>query len=127
MENNNYQQQYQQPYQQQYQEPYQPYPNDPNYPVVAKEFLTKAIVAGAISSMPVGSIIGAVMGSRNRKKILEYIENGGPHTVRLKVCSAVSRAAKYAGIGFSIWWAIYALIYTIYIIGIFALLVTQSH
>ena len=125
-----YQQNYQQTYQQQYQQPYQPYspqygrPIDPNYDMLAKDFLTKAIVSCAIASLPVGSFIAIAIASKNRKAVLEYLEQGGIHTERIKVCSALSRAGKYAGIGFSIFWGFYLLIYALYfaliIIGISA-------
>lgn len=117
MENNNNQQaQYQQPAYQQpaYQmQPYQPQV-DRTYMDQANEFLIKAIVSGAIASLPVGCIIAAVMASKNRKKILEYLDKGGYHTIRIKTCSAVSRAAKYIGVGFSIFWGIYAAMIAIY-------------
>ena len=114
MENNNQQAQPQQTYQQTYQQPAQAQqvyqaPYDPNYAATAKEFLTKAIVACAISTIPVGSIISIFMGTNNRKNILEYIDRGGFHTVKIKVCSALSRAAKYGGIGMTIFWGIWSL------------------
>lgn len=116
----NYQQQYQQQYQQPYQQPYQAYspqygrPIDPNYDMLAKDFLTKAIVSCAISSLPVGSFIAIAMASKNRKALLEYLEQGGIHTERIKVSSALSRAGKYSGIGFSIFWGFYLMIYALY-------------
>lgn len=91
---------------------------DPNYSTTVKGFLTKAIVSGAISSLPVGSIIAIVMADKNRKAILDYIANRGPHTTRIKICSCLSRAAKYSGIGFSILWGIYAVYLTIALIVI---------
>ena len=60
MENNNYQQQVY------YQPSYNSY--DPNYSATAKEFLTKAIIACAISSLPVGSIIAIFWHPRTEKR-----------------------------------------------------------
>lgn len=89
---------------------------DPGYEEKAKSFLTKAIVACAISAMPIGSIVAIVLGSNNRAQLMEYLSQGGPHTVKLKVSSALSRAGKYAGIGYTIFWAVYIL-YFIFVIG----------
>ena len=135
MDNNQYQQpqyqqaqqtyQYQAPVQQQqyaqqqyqqtaYQAPVQQQqPIDPNYPVVSKEFLTQAIVAGAISSLPVGSIIAINMATKNRAALLDYLSRGGMHTVKIKISSALSRGARYSGIGFTIFWAVWLLYYII--------------
>lgn len=135
MENNQYQQpqyqqaQYQQTqYQQaQYQQPqyqqaqpgyqYQPVqaqqPVDPNYAAAAKDFLTKAIVSCAICSLPVGSIIAINMAKKNREALLAYLSGGGLHTDKIKVSSALSRAGRYGGIGFTIFWAVWLLYYII--------------
>ena len=116
MDNNQYQQpQYQQAQQTyQYQAPVQQQqPIDPNYPAVSKEFLTQAIVAGAISSLPVGSIIAINMATKNRAALLDYLSRGGLHTVKIKISSALSRAARYSGIGFTIFWAVWLLYYII--------------
>ena len=116
MDNNQYQQpQYQQAQQTyQYQAPVQQQqPIDPNYPAVSKEFLTQAIVAGAISSLPVGSIIAINMATKNRAALLDYLSRGGMHTVKIKISSALSRAARYSGIGFTIFWAVWLLYYII--------------
>lgn len=127
MENNNYQQaQYQQPvYQTQPQ--YQPLQNDPAYLKLANEFLTKAIVSGAISSLPVASFVALVMASKNRKKILEYLDQGGYHTFRIKTSSALSRAAKYSAIGFSIFWGIYLAVWLIYALGMLIMLIAAVY
>ena len=127
MENNNYQQPvYQQPQQQyQYQQPQAPYqpPFDPNYATIVKDFLTKAIVSCAISSLPVGSIIAINMASKNRKALLEYLDKGGLHTEKIKVCSALSRGGRYSGIGFTIFWGIYLIYFAIWIAAaIFAII-----
>ena len=135
MDNNQYQQpqyqqaqqtyQYQAPVQQQqyaqqqyqqtaYQAPVQQQqPVDPNYAEVSKDFLTKAIVAGAISTLPVGSIIAINMATKNRAALLDYLSRGGLHTVKIKISSALSRAARYSGIGFTIFWAVWLLYYII--------------
>lgn len=113
MENNNYsQQQYNPQYQQTYQQPYtpvqQPAPAyDPEYEAKAKDFLTKAIVSCCIASLPIGSFIAIAMATKNRAALLDYIAKGGMHTTKVQVSSALSRAGKYAGIGFSVFWGIY--------------------
>lgn len=116
MDNNQYQQpQYQQAQQTyQYQAPVQQQqPVDPNYAEVSKDFLTKAIVAGAISTLPVGSIIAINMATKNRAALLDYLSRGGMHTVKIKISSALSRAARYSGIGYTIFWAVWLLYYII--------------
>ena len=127
MENNNYQQPvYQQPQYQQPQPPYQQ-PFDPNYAVIVKDFLTKAIVSCAISSLPVGSIIAINMASKNRKALLEYLDKGGLHTEKIKVCSALSRGGRYSGIGFTIFWGIYLIFFAIWIAAaIFAVIASAA-
>lgn len=120
MDNNQYQQpQYQQAQPvYQYQAPVQQQqPADPHYAEMAKEFLTKAIVACAISSLPVGSIIAINIATKNRQSLLDYLSRGGLHTSRIKLSSALSRAGRYSGIGFTIFWAVWILYY------IFAMLI----
>ena len=85
---------------------------DPQYEEKSKSFLTKAIVALAISC----SIVAIVLGSGNRNAILEYLRQGGPHTTKIKVSSCLSRAGKYAGIGYTIFWAIFIL-YFLFVIA----------
>ena len=137
MENNNMytqpqnnQQQYAQPqyaqqpvYNQQYvQQPVRPI--DPAYDQISKDFLTKAIVSCAISSLPVGSIIAIVMATKNRAELLDYLDKGGMHTNKIKVSSALSRAGRYSGIGGTILWGIYfayfAFVFLVMIIGLVA-------
>ena len=116
MDNNQYQQpQYQQAQPiYQYQTPVQQQqPVDPNYAAVAKEFLTQAIISCAISTLPVGSIIAINMATKNRAALLDYLSRGGMHTVKIKISSALSRAARYSGIGFTIFWAVWLLYYII--------------
>ena len=113
MDNQNYQPQYGQ----QYNQPVVYQPADPNYAATAKDFLTKAIVACVIAHIPVGCIISIVMGSKNRDAIMDYLNRGGLHTDRIKVSSCLSRAAKYAGIGFTITWAFY-LLYLVVVVGV---------
>jgi sRNA-binding protein len=114
-----YAQQQQQYAQQQYQQTayqapvQQQQPVDPNYAEVSKDFLTKAIVAGAISTLPVGSIIAINMATKNRAALLDYLSRGGLHTVKIKISSALSRAARYSGIGYTIFWAVWLLYYII--------------
>lgn len=116
MENNNYQQPV-----------YQQQPLDSNYSVTVKDFLTKAIVSCAISWLPVGSIIAINMASKNRKALLEYLDKGGLHTQKVKVCSALSRAGRYSGIGYTVLWGIYLIYSLIWIaITIIALIAAAS-
>ena len=138
MENNNFnnqQSQYQQDqtqYQQTqpgyvYPQQYQYQPFDPNYAVIVKDFLTKAIVSCAISSLPVGSIIAINMASKNRKAILEYLDKGGLHTEKIKVCSCLSRGGRYSGIGFTIFWGVYLIYFAIWIAAaIFAVIASAA-
>ena len=130
MDNNQYQ--YQQPQYQQAQQTYQyqapvqqQQPIDPNYPAVSKEFLTQAIVAGAISSLPVGSIIAINMATKNRAALLDYLSRGGMHTVKIKISSALSRGARYSGIGFTIFWAVWLLYYIFAMLILFFGIATQ--
>ena len=128
MDNNQYQQpQYQQAQQTyQYQAPVQQQqPIDPNYSAVSKEFLTQAIVAGAISSLPVGSIIAINMATKNRAALLDYLSRGGMHTVKIKISSALSRGARYSGIGFTIFWAVWLLYYIFAMLILFFGIATQ--
>ena len=114
-----YAQQQQQYAQQQYQQTayqapvQQQQPVDPNYAEVSNDFLTKAIVAGAISTLPVGSIIAINMATKNRAALLDYLSRGGLHTVKIKISSALRRAARYSGIGYTIFWAVWLLYYII--------------
>lgn len=128
MDNNQYQQpEYQQAQQTyQYQAPVQQQqPVDPNYAEVSKEFLTKAIVAGAISTLPVGSIIAINMATKNRAALLDYLSRGGLHTVKIKISSALSRAARYSGIGYTILWGIWLLYYIFMMLALILGLATQ--
>ncbi len=120
MENSNnyysqpqYNQQYGQPYAQPYAEP----PVDPNYAEKTKSLLTKAIVACVLSTMPIASIVAIFMGTGNRNAVLDYINQSGIHTPKLKVCSALSRTATFGGIGYTIFWALYALYFAMFILA----------
>ena len=96
---------------------YQPQPGatmvnptyDPNYEQVASGFLKKAITAAILAGFPIASIIGMIMGTSNRSAILSYLDRGGLHTTKVKVCSIVSRAAFFGGLGFTILYAFYFL------------------
>lgn len=100
--------------------------SDPNYAATSKEFLTKAIVSSAISCLPVGSIIAIMMANKNRNAILEYIGNGGMHTTKVKVSSALSRGGKYSGIAYTIFWAIYLLYVTFVVAGTIIAMIAYS-
>ena len=107
MENNNYQQQY-------YTTPgYQPV--NQQYLDTANALLKSAIVACVLAGFPVCSIIAIFKGIGNRKKVLDYLAQGGLHTPRIKVSSMLSRAATYYGIGSTI---LYAVMFTYYFLVI---------
>ena len=122
MENN----QYEQPVYQ-YQPVQAQQPVDPNYSEVSKEFLTKAIVSCAIASLPVGSIIAIFLASKNRTALLDYLAKGGLHTDKIKFSSALSRAGKYAGIGYTCMWAFYMLYWVFMMVLVIVAAVAQSH
>ena len=84
----------------------------------ANRFLKSAIISSAISFLPVGSIIAISMASKNRKALLEYLDRGGLHTIRIKFASAFSRAGKYSGVGFTILWAGYLLYFLALILAL---------
>ena len=117
MENNNYQQQYQQP---QYYAP-AGYPTfDQNYLNQANALLKSAIIACVLAGFPICSIIAIFKGIGNRKKVLDYLAQGGLHTPRIKICSILSRAATYYGIGSTILYFVMFLYYALVIIFIFS-------
>ena len=117
MENNNYQQQYQQP---QYYAPVG-YPTfDQNYLNQANALLKSAIIACVLAGFPICSIIAIFKGIGNRKKVLDYLAQGGLHTPRIKICSILSRAATYYGIGSTILYFVMFLYYALVIIFIFS-------
>ena len=123
MENNNNQTQYNQPPVQQV------YGGiNSNYNEIAKDFLIKAIVSCAISTLPIGSIIAISMATKNRTALLDFLSKGGYHTIKIKVSSALSRAGRYSGIASTIFWGIYFLFIAIAItVAVFAIIagVTQ--
>ena len=116
MENNNYQQPYQQ--QQYYTTPgYQPV--NQQYLDTANALLKSAIIACVLAGFPVCSIIAIFKGSANRKKVLDYLAQGGLHTQRIKISSMLSRAATYYGIGSTILYAVMFIYYVLVILLIF--------
>lgn len=126
MENNNAQ--YNQPPVQQngFQPPYGAL--NSNYNEIVKDFLTKAIVSCAISTLPIGSIIAINMATKNRAALLDYLSKGGYHTIRIKVSSALSRAGRYSGIASTIFWGIYLLYIAIAItVAILAIIAGVTH
>ena len=95
------------------------YPNQqPQYPVeniVPQEsptntFMAKGIVSAAISCLPVGSIIAIIMAADNRKKIKNYIANGGQKEARVTVGSILRGVGLGFGIGMTIFWFLYPII-----------------
>ena len=113
MENNNYQQYSQQP--QYYTTPgYQAI--DQQYLNTANALLKSAIIACVLAGFPVCSIIAIFKGIGNRKKVLDYLAQGGLHTPRIKICSILSRAATYYGIGSTILYAVMFIYYALVII-----------
>jgi hypothetical protein len=103
---------------------YQPQPGvtmvnpayDPGYAETASRFLKKAITAAILAGFPVASIIGMIMGTNNRRAILDYLDKGGLHTTRIKICSIVSRGAFFGGIGFTIFYAFYFLYIMLFLV-----------
>ena len=113
MENN-----YQQPNQQYYTTPgYQPV--NQQYLDTANALLKSAIIACVLAGFPVCSIIAIFKGSANRKKVLDYLAQGGLHTQRIKISSMLSRAATYYGIGSTILYAVMFIYYVLVILLIF--------
>ena len=117
MENNNYQQQYAQQPQ---------YYTTPGYQAVNQQYLDQAnallksaIIACVLAGFPVCSIIAIFKGIGNRKKVLDYLAQGGLHTPRIKVSSMLSRAATYYGIGSTILYAVMFIYYVLVILLIF--------
>lgn len=100
-------QQYQQPYGQAYQPAYQQV--DPNYEQTASEFLKSAIISCVLAGFPIANIVAIFKAKANRKKILEYIDQGGMHTPKIKTSSCLSRAAIYGAIGSIVIYGFYAL------------------
>lgn len=99
-----------------------------NYNEIAKDFLTKAIVSCAISTLPIGSIIAINMATKNRAALLDYLSKGGYHTIKIKVSSALSRAGRYSGIASTIFWGIYLLYIAIAItVAILAIVAGVTH
>lgn len=92
----------------------------------ANAFLTKSIVAFVIAWFPIGSIVGMIMGSKNRAALLDYLSHGGLASLKTKISSALSRTAKYAGIGLTIFWALFGICYILFIVGLFTLIKTQK-
>lgn len=94
--------------------PYQQhqYPVENNIPQESptNTFLAKGIVSTAISSLPVGSIIAIVMGADNRKKIKNYLANGGQKEAKVTVGSVLSGVGLGFGIGMTIFWFLYPII-----------------
>ena len=87
MENNNYQN-YQQP---------QQYYTTPGYQAVNQQYLDQAnallksaIIACVLAGLPVCSIVAIFKGIGNRKKVLDYLAQGGLHTPRIKIQTRTS-------------------------------------
>ncbi|MBO4680512.1 MAG: hypothetical protein J5623_01265 [Clostridiales bacterium] len=122
MENNNYQQQYAQQPQ---------YYTTPGYQAVNQQYLDQAnallksaIIACVLAGFPICSIIAIFKGINNRKKVLDYLAQGGLHTPRIKICSILSRAATYYGIGSTVLYFVMLLYYAL-IIGAIILSATR--
>ena len=133
MENNelnNNQQNVQQPYgqqpqqyqQQQYAQAQQAYqqPVDPAYEETVGEFLKQAIFSCVMACFPVACIFAIFKGSKNRKNIMAYLENGGVHTNKVTVSSILSNVGKYYGLGMTI---IYAILLIYYAFVIFIMII----
>ena len=114
MDNYNNYQNYQQP---------QQYYTTPGYQAVNQQYLDQAnallksaIIACVLAGFPVCSIIAIFKGIGNRKKVLDYLAQGGLHTPRIKIASMLSRAATYYGIGSTILYFVMFIYYVLVII-----------
>ncbi|MBE7069921.1 MAG: hypothetical protein E7386_05420 [Ruminococcaceae bacterium] len=61
-------------------------PYDPRYLETANALLRSAIIACVLAWLPVCNIIAIFKGISNRKKVLDYLAQGGLHTTRIKLC-----------------------------------------
>lgn len=91
-------------------------PYDPRYLETANALLRSAIIACVLAGLPVCNIIAIFKGISNRKKVLDYLAQGGLHTTRIKICSILSRAATFGGIGSVILYMIVFIYYALLIL-----------
>lgn len=76
-------------------------------PAPAPNFLPVAIVAVALAAIPFAGIASIILGAKNKKKIKNYLAEGGPKTAMVKVSSILSTVGLWFGLGMTIYWAIY--------------------
>ena len=109
-----------QPVQPIYQQPVQPIMNQDvgsDYAAKSHTFLSSSIADVACSWLPIGSIICMIKAKKNRKNLLEYVYQGNPLTGKLKTASILFRVAFGVGLGFTIFYGIYAFYFVIGITG----------
>lgn len=106
----------QQPVYQQPVQPVQPIMNQDvgsDYAAKSHTFLSSSIADVACSWLPIGSIICMIKAKKNRKNLLEYVKQGNPLTGKLKTASILFRVAFGVGLGFTIFYGIYAFYFVI--------------
>lgn len=99
-----------------YQQPVQPIMNQDvgsDYAAKSHTFLSSSIADVACSWLPIGSIICMIKAKKNRKNLLEYVKQGNPLTGKLKTASILFRVAFGVGLGFTIFYGIYAFYFVI--------------
>lgn len=111
--------QYNYPPQQQYGYPQQQY-NYP-YPLQAPDFLPMAVTAVVLAEIPVASIVAIILGAKNKRRIQNYLAEGGQRTAKVRVSSILSTVGLWLGVGMTIFYAFYLF----YFIAIMA--VTMSY
>ncbi len=72
-----------------------------DYGKTSTQFLTWAIVNLICAMLPVGSIICMNNAKKVRNELLAYLDEGNPHTIKIKISSALLRAARYVGVSFT--------------------------
>ena len=105
-----------QPVQPIYQQPVQPIMNQDvgsDYAAKSHTFLSSSIADVACSWLPIGSIICMIKAKKNRKNLLEYVKQGNQLTGKLKTASILFRVAFGVGLGFTIFYGIYAFYFVI--------------
>ena len=105
--------------QQQYGYPQQQY-NYP-YPMQAPDFLPMAITALVLAEIPVASIVAIILGSKNKRRIQNYLAEGGQRTAKVKVSSILSTVGLWLGVGMTIFYAVYFF----YLFAIFAVTMSE--
>lgn len=128
MDQNNYQAQYQQPSNhqnpnpqdanQQYRQPYQmnAFPFDLQQKI--DSVFGKALAATIMAEFPIASIIALIFGKNALTEILSLIEECAARGIRypgkLRAAKILATIGKFAGLGFTIFWAAYLAFIVLY-------------